>query len=715
MHPACRGALLLSLLCPLSAHGQPALQPFAFDWPKAAESAIDLSGYLRAPAGKDGFIRVQGAHLVRPDGSRFRVWGVNLVADACFPTRADAALLAADLARLGVNCVRFHHMDNNWTRSLFDPRRDDTRHLDPDSLDRLDFLVDQLRRRGIYSNLNLLVSRRFKAGDGVRDYQLLSTNKSASFFNDRLIELQREYARQLLTHRNPYTGREYRHEPAVAVVEVVNENSVLEGWVEGRLTGTTDWPTQAPIPPSYAEELTDRYNRWLAIHVPPDQLTALRKEAGVGPRGRVPRLKPGEFTRASRARFHAEASFYMDVERTFFDGMKKFLKDELGVRSLLVGSSDHRHAAGGVSGYPHIQSLLLFDLLDGHGYWQHPTWEKLTRTANTPMVNDPLTSTVVRYARTPVVGRPFTVSETNHPFPHEYAAEGFPILTAYAQFQDWDGIYYFCYGKGRRADPGSGLTDDWLDFSTDPVKMTHLAACAVMWHRQDLRPAKQLVVRSYTRDQVIESLRRDREADTPFFLPGFARSTALQHATRCTFDGSPSSPFPPPASPGRIESDTGQLSWYDADRKQGLVRIDSERTEGLIGFVKGSGRTVPHLAANVENNFCALLLTALDGKPLGQSGRLLLAATSRATNTGLLWEKGRQKLADLGHGPVVIEPVTGTVTFRRLGAVRGVRVRPLGAEGRPLARDLPARPVGQGWEVRLGNPATTWCLIEVAR
>ena len=34
--------------------------------------------------------------------------------------------------------------------------------------------------------------------------------------------------------------------------------------------------------------------------------------------------------------------------------------------------------------------------------------------------------------------------------------------------------------------------------------------------------AKQLVVRSYTRDQVIESLRMDRQADTPFFLPGFA-------------------------------------------------------------------------------------------------------------------------------------------------------------------------------------------------
>ena len=168
-----------------------------------------------------------------PDGSRFRIWGVNLSAADCFPVKDDAVLLADDLARMGVNCVRFHHMDNNWGRSLFDRGKDDTRHLDPESLDRLDFLVAQLKRRGIYSNLNLNVSRCYKAGDGVRDYQALGPGKSATFFDPSLIELQREYARQLLTHSNPYTGHEYRHEPAVAVVEIVNENSLLEAWVKG--------------------------------------------------------------------------------------------------------------------------------------------------------------------------------------------------------------------------------------------------------------------------------------------------------------------------------------------------------------------------------------------------------------------------------------------------------------------------------------------------
>jgi hypothetical protein len=715
MGPISRRTLLIIALVTPSVRGQGALQPYAIDWSKAAETAVDLSGLLEATAGEEGFIRVEGAHLVRPDGSRFRIWGVNLSAADCFPTKDEAVLLASDLARRGVNCVRFHHMDNSWGRNLFDESRGDTRHLDPESLDRLDFLVAQLKGRGIYSNLNLNVSRTYLAGDGVRDYQLLGNGKSATLFNARLIELQREYARQLLTHENPYTGRQYRHEPAVAVVEVVNENSLLEAWVEGRLTGTTDWPAMPPIPESYAEELTDRYNRWLEDHLPPTEWQALRQEAGVGPAGRVPRLKPTEFATASRARFHAEASFLMELERTFFEGMKAFLKDELGVRPLLVGSSDHRSAVGGVSGYPHIGALLPFDLIDGHAYWQHPTWKMPIQTANTPMVNDPAHATVVRLARSPVVGRPFTISETNHPFPHEYACEGIPLLTAYALFHDWDGIYWFSYGRGRNADPEAGLTEDWLDFSNDPVKMTNLAACALMWHRGDLRAAERTVVRSYPRDQVIETLRRDRATEAPFYTPGFAPTTPLVYATRLTFDGPPGTPFPPPAPPGRIESDTGQLGWYDADRKRGLVTIDTGRTQGLIGFVKGSGREVPHLAADVANEFCTLVLTALDDEPLDRSAKLLLAATARATNTGVRWDEGRTTLIDRGHGPVVIEPVTGTVTLLRLGAVRGLRVRPLRAEGGPMEQDLAARPVGRGWEIRLGDPATTWCLIEVSR
>ena len=60
---------------------------------------------------------------------------------------------------------------------------------------------------------------------------------AATYFDERLIGLQKEYAAQLLTHTNAYTGTAYRDKPAVALVEFVNENSLVEAWFSDRLLG----------------------------------------------------------------------------------------------------------------------------------------------------------------------------------------------------------------------------------------------------------------------------------------------------------------------------------------------------------------------------------------------------------------------------------------------------------------------------------------------
>ena len=701
---------MIAFFLACGAQAQEDLKPFTIDWGKADQSLVDWSAQLPKPAGRDGFILVKGERMYRPDGSRFRIWGVNLCATECFPTKQEAALLAADLARMGVNCVRFHHMDAKWAGAgIFDDKRDDTRQLSAERLDRLDYFIAQLKQRGIYSNLNLNVSRYFKPGDGVRDPNLLGYGKSATYFNPRLIELQHEFARQLLTHKNPYTGNEYRHEPAIATVEIINENSVLEGWVGWRLIGK-DVPnadTWSPIPVSYAEELTDLYNQWLVKNIPAATLAAIRAEAGAGPDGRVKRLAPNEFAKASKERFHAEASFLMEVERSFFVGMKKLLKDELGVKAPIIGTADHND---GYAAYAHIDANQMFDIIDGHGYWEHPDmgrkWIK-----NTPMVNDPLDATVTQFARTPVVGRPYTISETNHPFPHEYACEGYPILTTYALMHDWDGIYWFNFGAGRRITPNRGM-GGYFDFSNDPVKMTNLIACAAMWHRQDVKAAPTTVVRSYTREQMIEALRMDRK-ERPFFTPGFARSTALQMRTRFTLNGAASA-FPAEAPLGAIESETKQIGWYNADQKKGIITVDTPNTQALIGFVKGSGRNVRHLSAEVETPFCALMLTSLDGKPIEQSSKLLMTATAKATNSGFKWKEDRQTIEQQGAMPAMIDPVKGRISLRNLGQAKGLAARALSPEGQPLGA-LPVTRVADGWQIQLGEPATTWAIIEVSR
>ena len=71
----CALLFLPAFVCAQSVGG---LKPFTIDHRAGSNSLIDLSFLLDAPAGKNGFIRVEKGHLVKPDGKRIRFWGVNL-------------------------------------------------------------------------------------------------------------------------------------------------------------------------------------------------------------------------------------------------------------------------------------------------------------------------------------------------------------------------------------------------------------------------------------------------------------------------------------------------------------------------------------------------------------------------------------------------------------------------------------------------------------
>ena len=44
-------------------------------------------------------------------GKPIKFWGVNIVAGGAFPPKDKAAAIAARLRKMGVNLVRFHHLD----------------------------------------------------------------------------------------------------------------------------------------------------------------------------------------------------------------------------------------------------------------------------------------------------------------------------------------------------------------------------------------------------------------------------------------------------------------------------------------------------------------------------------------------------------------------------------------------------------------------------
>ena len=168
----------------------------------------------------------------------YKFWGVNMVAAGAFPDKTDASGIAAHAAKMGINLVRFHHLDNpSWTAagSLFIGGQT-TRSLNPASLDKLDYFIYQLKQHGIYTNMNLNVSRTFNNMDGVPGADsLLEFGKGVTIFDPQLVALQKEYALQLLGHTNVYTGLQLSNDPALAMLEMINENSLYGMWKDDAL------------------------------------------------------------------------------------------------------------------------------------------------------------------------------------------------------------------------------------------------------------------------------------------------------------------------------------------------------------------------------------------------------------------------------------------------------------------------------------------------
>ncbi|HEU0006213.1 MAG TPA: hypothetical protein VFS12_09510 [Terriglobia bacterium] len=665
---------------------------------EGASSLIDVSFLLEAPAGKGGFIRVQDSHFVKPDGKRIRFWGVNLTdwskGSVMIPPKEDAPMWAATLSRFGVNCVRLHFLDLAAPRGLIDKTREDSREFDAEQLDRLDFFIAELKKRGIYINLNLNVGRSYKAGDGVQDYDKIRWAKGLTLFDPRLIELQKEYARKLLTHSNPYTKAEYRHEPAVAIVELVNENALYAGF-------------RSPTP-YYDNALNEIYNTWLQKKLTPDELDKLRAIAGVAADEPLPRLKGGaEVAAAPKDRFHTELSFYMELEKNYFRDMQAYLTDTLGVKSPIVGTADHSHSG---SSYPLLASTSLLDVVDGHTYWQHPSPRGIP---NTPMVNDPFNSTVVELSRTAFAGKPYTVSEVNHPYPNEWASEGIPILAAYAAFQDWDAIFWYTF-EPKLAPDWKPYVGDPFDISLHPVKMPQLAAGALMFLRGDVSSARKTVERSYSREQVLDSVRLAK-SERPYFTPGFPLSIPLRHGSRIrSLDGKPTTGFQA-LNLDSITSDTGELVWDLSADKRGVVTLETDRSQALIGHVNEARKNLRNLTAQISNTFCSIALSSLDSKPISRSERMLLITGAGVANTGTKWNESRTALADWGGPPTLIEPVKGKVILRNLEKAAEVRATALDGAGKRIGKPLAAKQVKDGWEIEIGDPSTTWYEVTVRK
>lgn len=233
--------------------------PFVLPFDDASGGITNLGEQLNhLPAGKFGAIKANAqGHFVVGD-ERIRFLGVNITASSTVTSKANAEKVAKRLAKFGVNLVRFHHMDNHFgAKSIINYAAGTSRTLDTENLDKLDYFIYQLKLNGIYTNLNLLNSREFSAADGLPvEINQLTWKQShvLGYVNEPFRALEKEYASLLIGHKNPYTNLTYADDPAVAFVEINNENGIFQQYFDGSVD---KWPSPFRV------QLNSKWNDWL--------------------------------------------------------------------------------------------------------------------------------------------------------------------------------------------------------------------------------------------------------------------------------------------------------------------------------------------------------------------------------------------------------------------------------------------------------------------
>ncbi|MFH0886601.1 MAG: hypothetical protein V1843_00370 [bacterium] len=645
--------------------------PFRPEKDDFTPSAIDVSFLLDAPSGKYGFMKVKDGHFYFDNGKRARFWGVNISGPAAFMSHEDAERMANRLAKYGCNLVRLHHLDAYWAegKNIFDPTYNDTQHFSAEKMDQLDYFISKLKENGIYVFLDLLVHRKFKEGDNIKDWANVTPGaKFEAFYDPRIIELQKQYANDLLKHRNSYTGLEYRNDPTICSVKIINEATLH---YLGTMSG---------LSPIYLADLDKMFNTWLLKRYgSKDGLNRAWYDSQKG----VSDLKDGEdplqgtvkrgemvlakyrdeYRQFDLMREADTSRFYSEVESKYYREMRDYLRG-IGVKVPLSGSNHWENILADIAANSEL------DYIDRHRYWDHPRLAYGTKVLfdNLPMVNYPDGSLPVFFAAYKVAGKPYSVSEWNNCWPNLYIAEGPMIMAAYSVLQDWDAVLQFDISSPDWIN----ILENNFDIAAWPTVLGQWPAAALLFHRQDVSASNDVIKEVFYGNDIHGLPNEDKPvgASGQEYLPLVSRvERSLQDKTgtySITGDSAARSYYD--NNTKQISSDTRELFWNYAE---GVVMVNTPKTQSVVGFLKGKKFQFYNVLFEPKTEFAAMTLSSLDGEIIARSKRLLLTAAGKMRNTGQLYSESKTQLKTLGKSPILLEGVVSKVslTFESPGSI----------------------------------------------
>ncbi len=693
------------------------------------EAGFDLRDLNEKVAGQSGFVRLSpdGESFVLGDGAPVRFWGVTTYVQRD-RSAEELAHHARFLAKRGVNMVRLHGELESKAKgaSLTD--------VDQKTIDEAWKLVAAMKKEGIYTTISPYWAASLKhvpASWGIEGWPENQDAQALLFFNPRLQEGYKAWLKALLTAPNPHTGIPLAQDPALAIIQLQNEDSMLF-WtmqsVKGRQLQVLGKQFGGWLKKKYGS-LENALHAWDGDSMSEDDLA----------RGIVGIHIVWEWTQEStgghKRRLNDQLQFFADTMYRFNHEIARYLREDLGCKQL-INAGNWKTADTTRLNDVERWSYTANEVLAVNNYYStvHIGPDRGWRIDKGDHFED--ISALVNPRALPlnlkqVSGHPMMITESHWVPPLGYQSEGPFLVSAYQSLTGVDVFYWFSTGETEwssvdRAEWDAASRQKWS--IATPMVLGQFPAAAFAFRKAYISQGEPVVVEHRSLQQlwgrVLPVISEDPSYDPNRDRGDSARrSTARTAVDPLAFLAGPvktvygSDPSKTKVADLKrlidrkksvVHSVTGQITW---NYGEGVCTVDAPRVQGASGFLKKTS-TIKLKDATIQsaNDYATVLIVSLDGQPLKQSKRVLVQVGTTARPTG--WtdretafqsDDGKQtyhgkQIIDTGKMPWAITDARITLTLDNPGLTAAT---PLDINGNPRAE---LKTTVQGTAVRLQLP-----------
>jgi len=629
-----------------------------------ADAALDLRYLNEEVAGQNGFIQLSadGKSFATANGEPVRFWAMNGASISKDQTDAELAYYARFLAKMGVNIVRFH--------GNIQPKKE-TPNINEPNMDEINAIwrtVAAMKKEGIYTVISPFWGGYMDpvpAAWGLGEYTGAGDLWGLMFFDETLKTAYKEWVRVLYTQVNPYTGVALKDEPAVALIQIKNEDSVLFWTMENikpNHRATVERTFHAWLVSKYGT-MQGAYNAWSNEQVSGDNAAG----------GRMALYGIWEFTLDAKqhqgagksARVSDQLEFLTRHQQNFYTGIYNHYKS-LGCKQLINGNN-WRPADASVMFDAERWSNASVDVMAVNRYHdpghqgENNGWRidpGHTYVGESVLKNPTQFPINIKQ----VDNKPFLVTESGWNLPHKYQAEGPFLIAAYMSLTGIDGFFWFS-ATSHKIDPspyypwfnlGPGGDQKAMSRWTAsvPGQLSLFPANALLYRKGYINPGTTVVHEERTLASIWK-----RELPIITEEAGFdpnrdnwdnaanpretkvAPVAYLAGAVEVKYGGDPANDVVAPGLGSQLDfanktvtSTTGQLKW---DYGKGICTMNAPKAQGVAGFLSTTPAVeLADVTITSKNHYAAVNVVSMDDKPLSNSEQILVQVGTVYRPTG---------------------------------------------------------------------------------